>query len=219
MALIIETGQQEANANSFVTDLEYTTYATAKGLTVAALAADRAIDLISAIDYLTSVEPSLQGYRASSTQVLFYPRIGVELHGFALATDKIPNELKNAQMEAAVVNAKHDRKVLEDELKKLNDGSKKDQEQMDKMLAKQDEVIDASKKEADAFKGELEVAKETRNTMLEMRNLTEEQVQTEKEQIAEIEDMKNAQKAYKESYEKTEGAKATDSKIFNKTKR
>ena len=102
MALIIETGQQEANANSFVTDLEYTTYATAKGLTVAALAADRAIDLISAIDYLTSVEPSLQGYRASSTQVLFYPRIGVELHGFALATDKIPNELKNAQMEAAV---------------------------------------------------------------------------------------------------------------------
>ena len=102
MALIIEDGSQVANANSFVTDLEYTTYATARGLTVAVLAADRAIDLISAIDYLTSVEPSLQGYRASSTQVLFYPRIGVELHGFALATDKIPNELKNAQMEAAV---------------------------------------------------------------------------------------------------------------------
>ena len=104
MALIIETGQQEANANSFVTDLEYTTYATAKGLTVAALAADRAIDLISAIDYLASLEPSLQGYRASSTQSLLYPRKGVTLHGFALATDKIPNELKNAQMEAAAYN-------------------------------------------------------------------------------------------------------------------
>ena len=129
---------------------------------------------------------------------------------------KQAHTIELAQMEAAVVNAKHDRKVLEDELKELNSGSKKDQEQMDKMLAKQDEVIDASKKEADAFKGELEVAKETRNTMLEMRNLTEEQVQTEKEQIAEIEDMKNAQKAYKESYEKTEGAKATDSKTFNK---
>ena len=129
---------------------------------------------------------------------------------------KQAHTIELAQMEAAVINAKHDRKVLEDELKELNSGSKKDQEQMDKMLAKQDEVIDASKKEADAFKGELEVAKETRNTMLEMRNLTEEQVQTEKEQIAEIEDMKNAQKAYKESYEKTEGAKATDSKTFNK---
>ena len=101
MALIIETGQQEANANSFVTDLEYTTYATAKGLTVAALAADRAIDLISAIDYQVSLEPGLQGNRTSSTQSTFYPRRGVELHGYALATDKIPNELKYAQMEAA----------------------------------------------------------------------------------------------------------------------
>ena len=99
--IIIEDGSQVANANSFVTDAEYTTYSTARGLTVGATVSDREQELIKAIDYLQSVENSLQGYRSSSTQELIYPRYGVTLYGYVLASDKIPKELKNAQMEAA----------------------------------------------------------------------------------------------------------------------
>ena len=102
MTLIIEDGSQVVNANSFVTDAEYTTYSTARGLTVGATVSDREQELIKAVDYLQSVENSLQGYRSSSTQELIYPRYGVTLYGYVLASDKIPKELKNAQMEAAV---------------------------------------------------------------------------------------------------------------------
>ena len=101
MTLIIEDGSQVANANSFVTDAEYTAYAAARGLTVAATEAEREPDLIRAMDYLASVECSMQGNRVSSTQAVMYPRYNVVLFGYLLASDKIPNELKNAQMEAA----------------------------------------------------------------------------------------------------------------------
>lgn len=101
MTLIIEDGSQVASANSFVTDAEYTTYSTTRGLTVGATVSDREQELIKAVDYLQSVENSLQGYRSSSTQELIYPRYNVTLYGYVLASDKIPKELKNAQMEAA----------------------------------------------------------------------------------------------------------------------
>jgi len=102
VSLIIEDGSQVANANSFVTDADYTVYATARGLTVGATVGDREQELIKAVDYLQSVENSLQGYRSSSTQELIYPRQGVTLYGYVLASDVIPKELKNAQMEAAI---------------------------------------------------------------------------------------------------------------------
>lgn len=100
--LIIEDGSQVDNANSFVTDAEYKTYANLRGLTVAATQPDREADLIAAMDYLQSVEHKMKGYRASSTQALLYPRYGVLLHGYVIANTVIPNELKRAQMEAAV---------------------------------------------------------------------------------------------------------------------
>ena len=102
MALIIEDGSQVTGANSFVSDAEYTAYTTLKGLTVAATEAERNIDLLSAIDYLLTSESNMKGYRSSSTQSLFYPRVGVCLYGYSLASNVIPNELKNAQMESAV---------------------------------------------------------------------------------------------------------------------
>jgi hypothetical protein len=101
MALIIENGNQIPNANSYVSDVEYTDYATAKGLTVAATPELREVDLLAGIDYILSREPSLQGNRVSATQSMTYPRTGVYLHTFLLANDAIPTTLKNAQMEAA----------------------------------------------------------------------------------------------------------------------
>ena len=101
MALIIEDGSQVVDANSYVTDAEYTAYATLKGLTVGANAAKREIELLRAMDYLQGFEDSLKGTRASSTQSLSYPRYNVLLYGYLLASDKIPKELKQSQFEAA----------------------------------------------------------------------------------------------------------------------
>ena len=102
MALIIENGSQVANANSYVTDAEYTTYATLKGLTVGANAAKREVELLRAMDYLQGFETSMQGTRASSTQGVSFPRYNVVLYSYLLASDFIPKELKNSQFEAAV---------------------------------------------------------------------------------------------------------------------
>tara|TARA_R110000765_G_scaffold71427_2_gene138573 strand:+ start:183 stop:668 length:486 start_codon:yes stop_codon:yes gene_type:complete len=101
MALIIEDGSQVANANSYVTDAEYTTYATLKGLTVGANAAKREVELLRAMDYLQGFEASMQGTRASSTQGVSFPRYNVVLYSYLLASDFIPKELKNSQFEAA----------------------------------------------------------------------------------------------------------------------
>lgn len=106
MSLIIEDGSQVVNANSFVTDVEYVAYAELKGLAIGANEKKREVELFLAIDYLQSMEGSLQGYRSSSTQELIYPRYGVTLYGYVLASDKIPKELKNAQMEAAAYATK-----------------------------------------------------------------------------------------------------------------
>ena len=106
MSLIIEDGSQVANANSFVTDAEYVAYAELKGLAIGANEKKREVELFLAIDYLQSMENTLQGYRSSSTQELIYPRYGVTLYGYVLASDKIPKELKNAQMEAAAYATK-----------------------------------------------------------------------------------------------------------------
>ena len=101
MALIIEDGSQVVNANSYVTDAEYTTYATLKGLTVGANAAKREVELLRAMDYLQGFEASMQGTRASSTQGVSFPRYNVVLYSYLLASDFIPKELKNSQFEAA----------------------------------------------------------------------------------------------------------------------
>ncbi len=100
--LIIEDGSQVNNANSFVTDAEYKAYADLRGLNVASTQPEREAHLVAAIDYLQSLEGNIQGVRTSSSQPLLFPRSGVVLYGFIAASDNIPQELKNAQMEAAV---------------------------------------------------------------------------------------------------------------------
>lgn len=99
MALIIEDGTGVAGANSFVTDLEYTDYATSRGLTIGADTATREVELILSMDYLFSRELDLQGERTSDTQENIYPRQNVFIRNIRLASDSIPIELKNAQIE------------------------------------------------------------------------------------------------------------------------
>lgn len=108
MALIVETGAIVTDANSFVTDVEYTTYANARGLTVDALAANREQHLIKAMDYILSRESEMLGVRVGDVQELPYPRYQVQLFGYLVPSDFIPRELKRAQMEAAVAATGND---------------------------------------------------------------------------------------------------------------
>jgi hypothetical protein len=106
MALIIEDGTIVTGANSFVTDAELQTYATARGFALPATEAERDSLLILAVDYLFSKEQSMKGERINATQDLMYPRKGVCEYNFKVAKDAIPSNLKKAQMELAVQSNK-----------------------------------------------------------------------------------------------------------------
>lgn len=106
MTLIIEDGTGVANSNSYVTDLEYTDYATTRGLTVGSDETAREKELILANDFLESMRASYQGNKTLQANSLQFPRCGVFIDGFSVDDDVIPQELKNAQMEAgAYANA------------------------------------------------------------------------------------------------------------------
>lgn len=100
--LIIEDGSVVANANSFVTDAEFNTYANLRNMSVPATQPDREALLVQAMDYLFSKEQEFKGYRVSADQVLPYPRRGVCANGFNIPSDAIPISLKSAQMESAL---------------------------------------------------------------------------------------------------------------------
>ena len=97
MALVIEDGTQVAGANSYVTSTEIEAYADARGVT---LTTDAEILAIKAMDFIES--QTYLGTKYTSTQALQWPREGVYIDGYEVAVTDIPQELKNAQMAAAL---------------------------------------------------------------------------------------------------------------------
>lgn len=110
MAVIIEDGSIVANANSFNTDAELQAYFTSRGYTIPGTEAERDILQIKAMDYIQSLEQRYQGNRVAEEQVLPFPRYGVVLNGFLLASDVIHQDLKNAQNELS--NQLNDEEIL-----------------------------------------------------------------------------------------------------------
>ena len=100
--LIIEDGSIVVGANSFTTDAEFISYASARGATIPATEAERDVLQILAMDYFFSVETCLKGFRVSELQELPYPRNNVCANGFLVAGDKIPQGIKNAMLELAM---------------------------------------------------------------------------------------------------------------------
>ena len=103
--LIIEDGSNVAGANSYVTDAQYISYAASRGLTIGSDSVSREIELIRSMDYLFSREEGLQGMqgeRTTGTQENVYPRQNVYIRNIRFASDAIPIELKNAQMEGGI---------------------------------------------------------------------------------------------------------------------
>lgn len=103
MALVIEDGTQVASSNTYVSDAEYVAYAAARGKTIGSDATAREIELIKSMDYLEGHRDRFKGDKVTSTQSLQWPRTGVWIDSFQIDSDSIPQELKNAQMEAAII--------------------------------------------------------------------------------------------------------------------
>ena len=97
MAIIVEDGTVVANANSYVSEANLTTYATDRGIT---LTGTLSVLLIKAMDYIEGQD--FIGYKSIDTQPLQWPRYGAVIDSYELNSDVIPKELKDAQMSVAV---------------------------------------------------------------------------------------------------------------------
>lgn len=104
MTLIVEDGTIVANANSYVSDDDYTTYSSARGYTIGADATTREQEILKAMDYIESYRDQFKGLKVSADQPLQWPRYSVYLDGFQLDSNFIPTELKRAVMEAAILS-------------------------------------------------------------------------------------------------------------------
>lgn len=97
MTLTVEDGSLVANANSYISATDFTTYATARSYTLVSGAETL---LIQAMDYLES--QLFIGKKYTETQALQWPRDGAYIDGYLFAYDDIPQELINAQCEIAI---------------------------------------------------------------------------------------------------------------------
>lgn len=97
MAIIIEDGSNVTGANSYATEAQLATYATDRGVTVTGTAA---VLLIKAMDALEA--KNFIGSKANFDQALQWPRLGVQIDGYSIASDTIPDALVSAQIELAL---------------------------------------------------------------------------------------------------------------------
>lgn len=97
MSLTIETGAIVANANSYISTTDFTTYATARGYTLVSGAETL---LIQAMDYLENLY--YIGTKYTEEQGLQWPRSDVYIDGYLFAFDDIPQQLINAQCQVAM---------------------------------------------------------------------------------------------------------------------
>lgn len=101
MALIIEDGTAKSDAQSYISAIDFTAYATARGFTLTAAtdAAKEAI-LLRAMDWLE--QQPFKGYKHTQAQALQWPRYGVTIDGYVIETNVIPQLLIDAQCEIGV---------------------------------------------------------------------------------------------------------------------
>lgn len=97
MAIIVEDGSMVTSANSYVTEIELTAFATARSVTLVATAE---VLLIKAMDYIESL--AFIGTKYTSTQSLQWPRSGAYVDSYLFSYAAIPQELKNGLMQCAI---------------------------------------------------------------------------------------------------------------------
>ena len=98
--LVVEDGTIVANANTLVSIAELNAYANNIGVTVTGT--DVGSYLVRANNILFSYNNVLAGNLITIDQGCPYPRNNLNIKGFAVANNVIPNQAKIAQMEAAL---------------------------------------------------------------------------------------------------------------------
>lgn len=103
MALIVEDGTIVSNANTYVSEAEFTSFLSARRITLSGDYTSEQLILI-AMDYVESL--SYKGVKMSHNQALQWPRQDVYIDGYYNNVDNIPKQLKNGLMQtAAAVDA------------------------------------------------------------------------------------------------------------------
>ncbi len=106
MALIVEDGSIVTGAESYISVADASTYHSNRGNTAwASLSTDaiREQCLRKATDFMRQAYRSRwQGYKVNEDQALDWPRYGVEVEGYAVDSDIVPTEVKNACAELAL---------------------------------------------------------------------------------------------------------------------
>jgi hypothetical protein len=97
MAIVVEDGSIVTGANSYVSESDLSSYASARGIN---LSGDPEELLIKAMDYIESL--SYIGIKFSRDQELQWPRVDVWIDDYYLDSDTIPQQLKNGLMITAI---------------------------------------------------------------------------------------------------------------------
>lgn len=116
--LTIEDGTIVADADSYVTIANVATHATRYGHTWAGTDEAKEQAILRAMTFIEDSESLFRGHRVSSAQELSWPREYVpDARGTGyLASDAIPKGIKNAVMEAAVLESASPFSLLQSEL-------------------------------------------------------------------------------------------------------
>jgi hypothetical protein len=107
MPLVIETGEGLENSNSYVSLEEFAEYAADRLQDLPADEPAQQALLLRAMEYLESID-DYKGVRNTGTQALKWPRTGVYIDGFPVAKNKIPTNLKRAQMQLGIEAISYD---------------------------------------------------------------------------------------------------------------
>lgn len=109
--LIVETGSGASDSQSYASVADADVYHAARGRTLWATMSEteRENALIRATDYMgQTYRARWKGCRVNSTQALDWPRYGVSVDNFAVASNVVPAEVTKACMELALIAAAGD---------------------------------------------------------------------------------------------------------------
>ena len=95
--ITVETGTGSASSNSYISESDFETYASDRGVTLTGVSAEL---LIKAMDYIESI--NFKGYKYTDAQALQWPRGSVYVDGYSVLVTGIPTLLKDALCEVAI---------------------------------------------------------------------------------------------------------------------
>jgi hypothetical protein len=97
MATIVEDGSIVDDANSYVSDADFDTYATDHGAEVEGIAAELLLNAARYVEQLPFI-----GTKQTQAQEMQWPRFNVYIDGFLLGNTEIPKLLRSLQCEVAL---------------------------------------------------------------------------------------------------------------------